>query len=106
MIEKFININSPVLLWDFETPDFIFDFLICSKERFSVYIAEEFRHMGIGKMIFEAVLEKHTEVKTWYVDTILEEDHNVNFYKQAGFVEIEREVEHEGLSFVTLIKKR
>ena len=40
------------------------------------------------------------------VDTILEEDHNVNFYKQAGFVEIEREVEHEGLSFVTLIKKR
>ena len=70
------------------------------------YIAEEFRHMGIGKMIFEAVLEKHTEVKTWYVDTILEEDHNVNFYKQAGFVEIEREVEHEGLSFVRLIKKR
>ena len=70
------------------------------------YIDEEFRHMGIGKLVFEAVMDKHSDVSTWYVDTILEEDHNVNFYKQAGFVEIEREVEHEGLSFVTLIKKR
>ena len=70
------------------------------------YIDEEFRHMGIGKLVFEAVMDKHSDVNTWYVDTILEEDHNVNFYKQAGFVEIEREVEHEGLSFVTLIKKR
>ena len=70
------------------------------------YIVEEYRHMGIGRMIFEAVLDKHSNVHTWYVDTILEEDHNVNFYKQAGFVELEKEEEHEGLSFITLIKKR
>jgi hypothetical protein len=57
-------------------------------------------------MIFEAVLDKHSNVHTWYVDTILEEDHNVSFYKQAGFVELEKEEEHEGLSFITLIKKR
>lgn len=70
------------------------------------YIIDEFRHKGIGRMVFDAVIEKHSDVTTWYVDTILEEDHNVNFYKQAGFVELEREEEHEGLSFVTLIKKR
>ena len=70
------------------------------------YIFEEYRNMGIGKMIFEAVLDKHSNVHTWYVDTILEEDHNVNFYKKAGFIELEREEEHKGLSFVTLIKKR
>ncbi len=69
------------------------------------YICEEYQHMGIGRMVFDAVLEKHNDVKTWYVDTILEEDFNVNFYKKAGFIELEKEEEHEGLSFVTLIKK-
>jgi GNAT superfamily N-acetyltransferase len=70
------------------------------------YIIDEFRHLGIGRLVFDAVLTKHCNVKTWYVDTILEEDHNVNFYKKAGFIEVEREEEHKGLSFVTLIKKR
>lgn len=70
------------------------------------YIIDEFRHLGIGRLVFDAILTKHSNVKTWYVDTILEEDHNVNFYKKAGFIELEREEEHKGLSFVTLIKKR
>lgn len=70
------------------------------------YLEPEYQQLGIGKMVLNAIIEKNSNVHTWYVDTILEEDHNVNFYKQAGFVEIEREVEHEGLSFITLIKKR
>lgn len=69
------------------------------------YLQPAYQQLGIGKMVLNAVIEKNSSVHTWYVDTILEEDYNVNFYKHAGFVEIEREVEHEGLSFVTLIKK-
>ena len=69
------------------------------------YIIDEFRHMGIGRLVFDAVLEKHSNVKTWYVDTILEEEYNVRFYQQLGFEIIDYEEEHKGLTFVTLMKK-
>lgn len=69
------------------------------------YLEETYQNQGIGKMVLDAVIKKHSDVTTWYVDTIFEEDYNVNFYKQLGFEVIDTEEEHEGLTFVTLIKK-
>ena len=40
-----------------------------------------------------------------FVDTILQEDANVKFYTDFGFEIIDEEEEHEGLTFVTLLKK-
>lgn len=70
------------------------------------YLKKAYQHIGIGKLVLNAIIEKNTKVNTWYVDTILEEDYNVNFYKKAGFIEIDQEEEHQGLSFVTLILKK
>lgn len=70
------------------------------------YLKKAYQHIGIGKLVLNAIIEKNTQVDTWYVDTILEEDYNVNFYKKAGFIEIDQEEEHQGLSFVTLILKK
>lgn len=70
------------------------------------YLKAKYQHLGIGKLVLNAIIEKNHQVHTWYVDTILEEDYNVNFYKKAGFIEIDQEEEHEGLSFVTLILKK
>lgn len=69
------------------------------------YLDESYQHIGIGSMVLQNVLKKHSDVKLWYVDTILQEDYNVNFYKHLGFEEIDFEEEHEGLTFITLLKK-
>ena len=69
------------------------------------YLEEDYQHLGIGTMVLQSVLQKHSDVKLWYVDTILQEDYNVEFYKHLGFEEIDSEEEHEGLTFITLQKK-
>lgn len=69
------------------------------------YLKEEYIHQGIGSIVMDTIMKKYTNVTTWYVDTIFEEDYNVEFYKHKGFEVIDTEEEHEGLTFVTLIKK-
>ena len=69
------------------------------------YILPEFEHLGYGTDAFKAYLELHPDVKTWYADTIKQEEANLAFYQKFGFEIIDEEAEHEGLSFVTLIKK-
>jgi flagellar biosynthesis chaperone FliJ len=54
---------------------------------------------------FEEFLNTDPDVKKWFVDTILQEDANVRFYTDFGFEIIDEEEEHEGLTFVTLLKK-
>lgn len=70
------------------------------------YLVDEFRNQGIGTSVIEAVFNKHSNVTMWYVDTILQEDYNVSFYKKFKFEEIDRDVEHKGLTFVTLLLKK
>ncbi len=69
------------------------------------YILPEFQTLGYGKEVFEEFITKDKDVKKWYVDTILQEDYNVKFYQSLGFEIIDEEEEHEGLTFVTLLKK-
>ena len=61
--------------------------------------------MGLGKEVLSGVFKEYPRVKKWYVDTIFEEEYNVRFYQQLGFEIIDYEIEHEGLTFVTLLKK-
>lgn len=69
------------------------------------YIKEEYRSKGYGQMVLEELFAMNPQVKMWYVDTILQEEYNVEFYKKVGFEIIDEEEEHQGLTFVTLLKK-
>ncbi|MCF0118098.1 MAG: GNAT family N-acetyltransferase [Bacilli bacterium] len=87
----------------------IFIFELDDKDTMKIaqfYLKKEYQHLGIGKDVLESVINKNEQVKTWYVDTILQEDYNVSFYEHMGFVKIDEEVEHDGLTFVTLIKQK
>lgn len=69
------------------------------------YLKDSYRSKGYGQKIIEEFIEMNPQVKMWYVDTILQEEYNVEFYKKVGFEIIDEEEEHEGLTFVTLLKK-
>ncbi len=69
------------------------------------YILPGYQKLGYGKKAFEEFLKTDPKVKKWFVDTILQEDANVKFYTDFGFEIIDEEEEHEGLTFVTLLKK-
>ena len=69
------------------------------------YLKDEYRSKGYGQMIIDEFINMNSQVKMWYVDTILQEEYNVEFYKKVGFEIIDEEEEHEGLTFVTLLKK-
>ena len=69
------------------------------------YIKDKYRSLGYGQKIINQMIEKNPQVDVWYVDTILQEEYNVEFYKKVGFEVIDEEEEHEGLTFVTLVKK-
>ncbi len=69
------------------------------------YLLEPYQHLGYGTYVLNKLFELNPQVKNWYVDTIMQEEYNVEFYKHLGFEVIDEEEEHEGLSFVTLLKK-
>ncbi len=69
------------------------------------YLKEGFQHLGYGSYVLQQLFDINSDVKTWYVDTIMQEEYNVEFYKHMGFSVIDEEEEHEGLTFVTLMKK-
>lgn len=69
------------------------------------YLKDVYRSKGYGQKIIEDFIAMNENVKMWYVDTILQEEYNVEFYKKVGFEIIDEEEEHEGLTFVTLLKK-
>lgn len=69
------------------------------------YFLEAYQHLGYGTDVLNKLFDLNPEIKKWYVDTILQEEYNVSFYKHLGFEVIDEEEEHEGLSFVTLLKK-
>ena len=69
------------------------------------YFLPQYQHLGYGKLALNNLFESNENVETWYVDTILQEEYNVEFYKHLGFEIIDEEEEHEGLTFVTLLKK-
>lgn len=69
------------------------------------YFKEAYQHLGYGKYVLNELFELNKGVKTWYVDTIMQEEYNVEFYKHMGFEIIDEEEEHEGLTFVTMLKK-
>lgn len=87
----------------------IFGFLIDEQENMvkiaQFYLKEEYRSLGLGKEVLNGIFEYYSNIKKWYVDTILEEEYNVRFYQQLGFEIIDYEEEHKGLTFVTLLKK-
>ena len=69
------------------------------------YLLPEFQHLGYGTKVLEFFFDDNKEANTWYIDTILQEEYNVEFYKKLDFKIIDEEEEHEGLTFVTMIKK-
>lgn len=69
------------------------------------YFLQPFQHLGYGTYALNKLFEMNPDVKKWYVDTILQEEYNVEFYKHLGFEIIDEEEEHEGLNFVTLLKR-
>ena len=86
----------------------IFGFELDQKEIMKIaqfYLLDKYQSLGYGSMVLKYFIDNNNQVEKWYVDTILQEEYNVEFYKHAGF-EIIDEEEHEGLTFVTLLKKR
>ncbi len=69
------------------------------------YFLEPFQHLGYGTDVLNKLFVLNPQVKKWYVDTIMQEEYNVEFYKHLGFEIIDEEEEHEGLTFVTFLKK-
>lgn len=69
------------------------------------YLLEQYQSLGYGKIVLDFFIKSNPQVEKWYVDTILQEEYNVEFYKHFGFEIIDEEEEHEGLSFVTLLKR-
>lgn len=69
------------------------------------YLNKDYRGQGYGTEALSFFLNHNQQVKTWYVDTIMQEEYNVEFYHQLGFNIIDEEEEHEGLTFVTMMKK-
>lgn len=69
------------------------------------YLQDTYQHLGYGTKVLEELININPDVKKWYVDTIMQEEYNVEFYKHLGFEVIDEEEEHEGLTFVTLMKK-
>ncbi len=87
----------------------IFGFEVDKKEIMQIgqfYLLEEYQAKGYGKEVMNFFLEKNPQVEKFYLDTILQEEYNVEFYKHFGFDIIDTEEEHEGLTFVTLLKNR
>lgn len=87
----------------------IFGFELDQKDVMKIaqfYLLDNYQSLGYGSSVLKYFIENNPDVKMWYVDTILQEEYNVEFYKHAGFEIIDEEEEHEGLTFVTLLKKR
>ena len=86
----------------------IFGFMLEEESTWHVaqfYILPDYEHLGYGTKAMDLFFELHKDVKVWYADTIKQETHNVDFYQKFGFKVIDEEEEHDGLTFVTLIKK-
>ena len=87
----------------------IFGFELDQKEIMKIaqfYLLDKYQSLGYGSMVLKYFIDNNNQVEKWFVDTILQEEYNVEFYKHAGFEIIDEEEEHEGLTFVTLLKKR
>ena len=87
----------------------IFGFEVDQKEVMQIgqfYLLDEYQEKGYGKMVLEYFINQNPDVEQFYLDTILQEQYNVDFYKHFGFEIIDTEEEHEGLTFVTLLKKK
>lgn len=69
------------------------------------YVLPQYQKKGYGKQALDMFIRTDEKVKKWFVDTILQEDSNVEFYHDFGFEIIDEEEEHEGLTFVTMLKK-
>ncbi len=69
------------------------------------YFKSEYQHLGYGTYVLNELFKINPSVKKWYVDTIMQEEYNLAFYKHMGFEIIDEEEEHKGLTFVTLVKK-
>lgn len=86
----------------------LFCFELDEKETMKIaqfYFLEPYQHLGYGSDVLKKLFTVHPQVKKWYVDTIMQEEYNVEFYKHLGFEIIDEEEEHEGLTFVTFLKK-
>ncbi len=86
----------------------IFGFELDSPEIMQIaqfYLRNGYQSLGYGTEVLKYFISQNPQVKTWYVDTILQEEYNLEFYKHLGFEIIDTEEEHEGLTFVTLMKK-
>lgn len=70
-----------------------------------LYFKNGYQHLGYGTYVLNELFRLNENVKTWYVDTIMQEEYNLEFYRHLGFEIIDEEEEHEGLTFVTLMKK-
>lgn len=86
----------------------IFGFMLEEEATWKIaqfYVHPKYSHLGYGSKAFQMFLDNHPEVKVWYADTIKQEENNLKFYQKFGFDIIDEEEEHDGLSFVTLIRK-
>lgn len=86
----------------------IFGFMLEEETTWKIgqlYLKPEYSSHGYGSIAFSKFLEQHPEVQIWYADTIKQEENNLKFYQKFDFDIIDEEEEHEGMSFVTLIKK-
>ena len=57
--------------------------------------------MGIGYAAIQKVFDMHPEVKTWKLDTILQEKVNCHLYEKCGFKRIgEEHVVNDAMTLV------
>ena len=56
-----------------------------------LFILPEFQNMGIGYAAIQKAFDMHPEVKTWKLDTILQEKGNCHLYEKCGFKRVGEE---------------
>ena len=56
-----------------------------------IFILPKYQNMGIGYTAIQKAFEMHPEVKTWKLDTILQEKGNCHLYEKCGFVRVGEE---------------
>ncbi|MBR4413452.1 MAG: GNAT family N-acetyltransferase [Lachnospiraceae bacterium] len=56
-----------------------------------IFILPRYQNMGIGYTAIQKAFEMHPEVKTWKLDTILQEKGNCHLYEKCGFVRVGEE---------------
>lgn len=70
-----------------------------------IYIMPKYQRLGYGTKAMEEFIKYNPDIKEWYLDTIIDNDHLTLFYERLGFTTYEEVDEDEGMKFSCMVRK-